>query len=79
MDPIKNLLGNRKRNEPAEISAIKDYIDSRFHATASVLMQDRQIIITVPNASLAGTLRMHLPQLADTLKTDKRLVIRIGK
>lgn len=79
MDSIKDLLAGAKRNEPPEIAAIKDYIQQHFNSRAGVLLQERQVVISVPSAALAGTLRMHLPQLQELTGTDKRLVIRIGK
>jgi hypothetical protein len=78
MDTIKDLLARQERSEPAEIRIIKDYVREHFKSEVGVIMQQRQIIIAVPNAALAGTLRLHSHTLAEVCQTDKRLVIRIG-
>lgn len=75
---LGDVLAKRNWDEPAEVQVIKDFVAERFQATAAVLVQSRQIIITVEGAGLAGTLRMHLHELQKQCKTSKRLVIRIG-
>lgn len=77
-DSLADLLGKRNFEEPPEVRIIKEFIRERFDVDASVLVQQRQIIIGVQGSSLAGALRMHLHQLQKLCATDKRLVIRIG-
>ncbi len=75
---IKDLLGKSKYIEPPEIKRIKDYIKDKFQAEASIAVSTRQIIVAVPSAALAGTLRLHSHKMAEACQIDKRLVIRIN-
>ncbi len=70
---------SNKWEEPPEIKIIKDYVRLKFKATVGVTMKDKQIIINTPGAALAGSLRMHVHELQKQLKTDKQLLIRIGR
>jgi hypothetical protein len=77
-DSLQDLLGKRSYDEPAEIRIIKDFLRTHYKADCSVSMNQRQIIITVHGASLAGALRMRLHELQALCQTQKRLVIRIN-
>lgn len=77
-DSIAELLGKRSYDEPEEVTIIKQFVRDRYNAAAGVTLQERQIIITVKGAALAGTLRMHLHELKSMCQTEKRLVIRIS-
>lgn len=78
MDTLKNLLGKQQHAEPAEVKIIKDYVIEKFDHEPRIMVQQQQIIIGVPNAALAGALRMHLHELQALCQTKKRLVIRIS-
>lgn len=78
MDNLGSLLGNKKFVEPSEVSMIKDYVRSRYKSEVGVSINDKQIIIIASGGALAGTLRLELPKLREHLRTDKKLVIRIG-
>lgn len=75
---IADILGGRRFDEPPEIAVIQQYLIEKFEANGKVTIQERQIIIGVKNAALAGTLRMHLHELQKLCQTEKRLVIRIS-
>ncbi len=77
-DSIGDILGGRTHKEPAESIIIKGFLHDKFQASAVITMQERQIIIGVKGAALAGTLRMHLHELKELCQTEKRLVIRIS-
>jgi len=77
-DSLADILGSRQYDEPPEVTVIKKFLRDKFQATANITVQPRQIIIAVPSAALAGTLRMHLHKLQEMCDTDKRLVLRIG-
>lgn len=74
---IGDLLANRKREEPPEIAIIKGFVTEKFNQPTEVTIQEKQIVITVKGAALAGALRPLLPQLQERCETDKRLLIRI--
>lgn len=75
---IKDLLRPDRYNEPAEVEIIKEFMREQFQANATVKISERQIIIGVKSAALAGALRMHVHTLAQMCQTEKRLIIRIG-
>ena len=78
MDSLQDLLGKYSPQEPAEILAIKRYIDEHFSAPSSVALQNDAIVITVHSAALANTLRYHGRKIKAACGSDKRLVFRIG-
>lgn len=76
-DSLFNILARKDFSEPPEIAAIKQYITDQFGADSEVIPREREIIITVPSAALASTLRFHVRKIQESAKTHKRLVIRI--
>lgn len=76
-ESLGDLLAGRKKDQPAEIAVIQAFVEQKFKIKPEVLIQERQIVITVKGAALAGALRPLLPQLQDACNTQKRLVIRI--
>lgn len=77
-DSLGDILARRDLDEPAEVRLIKDYVRQHFKSEVGVTLGPRQIIISAPNAALAGTLRLHSRRMVEVCQTDKRLVIRIG-
>ncbi|MDZ7744400.1 MAG: hypothetical protein U5K77_01420 [Candidatus Saccharibacteria bacterium] len=76
-DNIGDLLKQRNYDEPPEVTAIKKFMHEKFNAAGTVSVRDSQIIIAVQSAALAGTLRMHQPEL-QKLAGDKKVILRIG-
>lgn len=76
-DSLGDLLANRKIDQPPEIAVIQQFVLEKFNSKPDVLIQEKQIVITVKGAALAGALRPLLPQLQEACQTKKRLVIRI--
>ena len=74
---LADLLVN-KWEEPAEVKIIKEFVRKKYNAQVGIKMGDKSIVISAANSALAGTLRMNINQLQTELKTDKRLIIRIG-
>jgi hypothetical protein len=60
------------------VKIIKDFVRDKYQQSVRVTVQTDRIIIGVPGAALAGTLRMQLHELEAHCKTTKRLVLRIG-
>ena len=79
MDNLREILGKKRFIEPPEIKIIKKFVHDKFDEEVSIDIKPKQIIIAVPNAALAGALRMHLHELSQLCKTNKRLSIRIGQ
>ncbi|HSX45204.1 MAG TPA: hypothetical protein VLF39_03835 [Candidatus Saccharimonadales bacterium] len=78
MESLGGLLGQQKFVEPPEIAAIKDYVQTKYKSPVSIKIGDKQITIITSSAALAGTLRLELHTLQEQLKTEKKLIIRIG-
>jgi hypothetical protein len=78
MDSLHNILSHKDFDEPPEMSSIKKYVQDEFQTTVSVLIRDKDIVIGVPNAALASTLRMRVPDIKRRCQVDKRLTFRIG-
>ncbi len=74
---MASILGNREFHEPPEIQTIKSFVRKQFSSDCKVKIGDRNITIIVDSAALAGSLRMHLYNLAKECNTKKRLMIRI--
>lgn len=77
-DSLKDLLGQRDLSKPAEIVAIEKFLRDEYQTAGKISVRQNQIVIAVPSAAMAGTLRLRLPQLQKAVDTTKRLIIRIG-
>lgn len=78
-DSLASLLQNRLPDEPPEFAPIRQYIKKQFGITPTLSVNRSNIVITVPSASLAGSLRLQLFDLEQYCKTERKLVIRIGQ
>jgi hypothetical protein len=78
MDSLQSILGDKDFDEPPEIRSIKKYVQAEFGVKVGVQIRERDIIISVPNAALANTLRLRGPELKRRCQLDKRLTFRIG-
>ena len=76
-DSMESLLAGRRISEPPEIAIIKKFVETKFKIIPDVAVSERQIIIIVKGAGLAGALRPFLSQLQEACDTSKRLLIRI--
>jgi hypothetical protein len=76
-ESLESLLAGRNVDQPPEIAIIQGFVMDKFNIKPEVIVHEKQIIITVKGAGLAGALRPLLPQLQDACSTQKRLVIRI--
>lgn len=77
MDSLDSILKHKQFDEPPEMAAIKKYVQDEFQIDVQVLVRDRDIVIQVPSAALANTLRLRSPDIKRRCKTDKRLTFRI--
>lgn len=78
MDSIFTILDNRNYEEPPEIVLIKQFVKHEYDQDISVQVRDADILIIVPNAALANTLRLRQLEIKRKAKTAKRLTFRIG-
>jgi len=78
MDSLFKILSQKDFEEPPEILAIKKYVRDNFQTDVSVMVRERDIVVGVPNAALANTLRLRGPEIKRRCQLDKRLTFRIG-
>lgn len=78
MDSLLSILGNKDFDEPPEMRSIKKYVMDELGVKVGVQIRERDIVILVPNAALANTLRLRGPELKRRCQIDKRLTFRIG-
>lgn len=78
MDSLGSILGRKDFDEPPEMASIKQYVQQEFHTEVGVQVRDKDIIIMVPSAALANTLRLRGPDIKRRCQLDKRLTFRIG-
>lgn len=78
MDSLGSILGNKDFDEPPEMASIKKYVQDEFQSVVGVQVRERDIIISVPSAALANTLRLRGPEMKRRCQLDKRLTFRIG-
>ncbi len=78
MDSLDNILKHKDFDEPPEMASIKKYVQDEFQTAVSVQVRDRDIVITVPSAALANSLRLRSPDIKRRCQLDKRLTFRIG-
>ena len=77
MDSLDNILKRKDFDEPPEMEIIKQYVQDEFETAVGVLVRERDIVIQVPSAALANTLRLRTPDIRRRCRTDKRLTFRI--
>lgn len=78
MDSLHSILSNKDFDEPPEVASIKKYVQDEFKLVVGVQIRERDIVIVVPNAALANTLRLRGRDIKRRCQLDKRLTFRIG-
>jgi len=78
MDSLHNILSQKDFDEPPETAAIKKFVRDEFKTEVSVQVRERDIVVGVPSAALANTLRLRSPEIKRRCQLDKRLTFRIG-
>lgn len=77
MDSIFSVLSNKNFDEPPEMASIKKYVMDEFKVEVGVMIRDKDIVIRVPSASLASSLRLRGPEIKRRCQLDKRLTFQI--
>lgn len=77
MDSLHSILSNKDFDEPPEITSIKKYVQDEFQSEVGVQVRDKNIVVTVPSAALANTLRLRSPEITRRCQLDKKLIFRI--
>jgi hypothetical protein len=78
MDSLQNIISRYGTPEQPELIAIKKYVSDKYTTLVSTAINGETIIVTVPSAALANTLRLQTTQIQEVCNIQKRLVFRIG-
>ena len=78
MDSLFSILGSKNFDEPTESASIKKFVHDEYQSTVTVLVGDKDIVVTSQSAALVSTLRMRSPEVKRRCQLTKRLVFRIG-
>jgi hypothetical protein len=78
VESIGDILKKYSPKGPDDVMAVKQYIAKQYDTPVSVGVQGDAIVITVPSASLANTLRFRVTDIQEAAHTTKRLLFRIG-
>jgi hypothetical protein len=78
MDSLQDILAKYGQPEEPELLAVKRYVDEHYHIPVSTALQGEAIIVTVPSAALANTLRLQISRIRTECGLTKRLIFRIG-
>lgn len=78
MERIGDLLQRYNPQGPDDLLAVKRYIAAEFNTQVSVGIQGEALVVTVPSAALANTLRLRTAAIQQAAGTRKRLIFRIG-
>jgi hypothetical protein len=79
MDSIYDLLAGKNFDEPPEVAKIKQFVRDNYKADSQVTVRERDIVVSVASASLAGRLRFDMQRLIAALETKKRIIVRIAR
>lgn len=77
-ESLGNILNKKSYGEPPEIAKIKNFVREIIGTEPRVSIKSNTYFVTVPNASAAGALRVHIYKLERDLGQGKRVVLRIG-
>jgi len=78
MDSLQDIIAQYGPAEQPELLAVKRYVDEHYHTAVSAAFSGESLVVTVPSAALANTLRMQITAIRAVCNTDKRIVFRIG-
>lgn len=77
MDSLFSILTHKNFDEPPEAASIKKFVDDNYHQTVTVTLREKEIIVGVSSAALAGTLRLRSPEMKRRCQLEKKLIFRI--
>lgn len=78
MDSLQNIMTAYQPPDHPELALIKRFINEQFQAVVELSISNETIIIKVPSAALANTLRLQTSAIQQAGRTTKRLQFRIA-
>ena len=78
MEPVKDIMARYSLPQQPELAAVRRYVEEHYHTPIALGISGNAIVVTVPSAALANTLRLQSNQIRKVCNLEKRLVFRIG-
>lgn len=78
MESVANIIARITPPEPDELKAVVRYVDEHYHARVHATVRGDAIVVAVPSAALANTLRLQVTKIREACQLKKRLVFRIA-
>ena len=76
-DSLGDLLNKGRYSEPPAVEVIKKFVHAHTGVTPDVAITPKTYIVSMPNASAAGTLRFKLFQLQRSMGHERKIIIKI--
>lgn len=78
MDSLFSILSHKNFDEPPEAVAIKKFVYDEYKTDVTIIVRDDDIVVQVPSAAFASTLRLRAPELKRRCQIDKKVIFRIS-
>lgn len=75
---LGDILQDRNYSEPPEIQLIKEFVKNEVGIVPTVKVTPDTLIVTLPSAAAAGTLRFKLFQLQRQLGHTRKIILKIS-
>ncbi len=79
MESLAEILARKQFQAPDEVTKLRDYIEKHFDVKPKVTVRGKNLILTVPNSGLAGSLQMKKPHIIKACDIKSNLVISVGR
>lgn len=79
MDSLQDILGKREFTPPSEVTAVKEFIERRYHSPSRVRVERNALIVRVPSSALAATLQLEQRRMIEACRITRKLIIRTGR
>ncbi len=78
-ESLFSILSSKDFDEPVEITAVKSYIARHFNTEVPVGLKQKNILISVPSAAMAGAVRAHVYRMIEECSLPGKVIIRISR
>jgi hypothetical protein len=78
MESLAEILSRKQFKAPDEVTSLKAYIEKHFDVKPKITVRGKNLILSVPNSALAGTLQMKKPNIIKACNLKSQLIIRVG-
>lgn len=78
MESLAEILARKQFGAPDEVTALKNYVKQHYNTSAKITVRGSNLILSIPNSALAGTLQMQRPKIIKACDLKSKLIIRTG-